>query len=89
MIYMSDQSKYVPLSKFDIEPTLDDRFWQEKMKRAISEMTSVSELREVAIMLTELCTKRQGVVRGLIKDMMVFSNLTVVQDEDDTPKLGA
>ena len=85
---MSDQHKYVPLSKFDIEPTLDDRFWQEKMKRAIGEMTSVSELREVAIMLAELCTKRQGVVRGLIKDMMVFSNIDILQDEDEAPKLG-
>lgn len=71
---------YVPLSKFDIEPTLTDKFWEEKIKRLIQESTSVKELREVATLLVTIATTRQGVIRGLVKDIHIFNNVVI----DDT-----
>lgn len=71
---------YVPLSKFDIEPTLTDKFWEEKIKRLIQESTSVKELREIATLLVTIATTRQGVIRGLVKDIHIFNNVVV----DDT-----
>ena len=32
-----EEIKYVPLATFQIEPTLDDKFWLEKIKRSIDE----------------------------------------------------
>ncbi len=71
---------YVPLSKFDIEPTLTDKFWEEKIKRLIQESTSVKELREIATLLVTIATTRQGVIRGLVKDIHIFNNVVI----DDT-----
>jgi len=71
---------YVSLSAFDIEPTLTDKFWEEKIKRLIQESTSVKELREIATLLVTIATTRQGVIRGLVKDIHIFNNVVV----DDT-----
>jgi len=68
---------YVSLSAFDIEPTLNDKFWEEKVKRSIQESTSVKELREIATLLVTIATQRQGVIRGLVKDIHVFNNVVV------------
>ena len=46
--------EYTPLTKFQIEPTLDDKFWQEKVIRSIKDCSSVNELREMAILLTTI-----------------------------------
>ena len=74
---------YVPLSAFDIEPSLTDKFWEEKVKRSIQESTSVKELREIATLLVTIATTRQGVIRGLVKDIHIFNNV-VVDDETIT-----
>ena len=42
-----DDIKYVPLDKFQIEPSLDDKFWEEKVKRMVDECNSVSTLKEI------------------------------------------
>lgn len=72
-----DEIKYVPLDKFQIEPTLDDKFWLEKIKRSIEECNSVSTLKEMATLLAQIATNRQGVIRGLIQDMFIFNNVSV------------
>ncbi len=46
-----DNIKYVSLSQFQIEPTLDDKFWLEKIKRFVDDCESTSTLKEVATML--------------------------------------
>jgi hypothetical protein len=79
--------KYVPLTKFQIEPTLDDKFWQEKVIRSIKDCTSVSELREMAILLTTIATQRQGVIRGLVQDMFIFREITIDQDDIANPSV--
>jgi hypothetical protein len=72
-----DEIKYVPLTQFQIEPTLDDKFWLEKVKRSIQDCDSVSALKEMATLLAQIATNRQGVIRGLIQDMFIFNNVSV------------
>lgn len=82
-----DEIKYVPLSQFQIEPTLDDKFWLEKIKRSIDECNSVSTLKEMATLLAQIATNRQGVIRGLVQDMFIFNNVAVNQDDIANPQL--
>ena len=72
-----EHGTYVPLEKFDLSPSLNDKFWEENVKRLIQKSTSVSELREIATLLVTLATTRQGVIRGLVKDMHSFNNVVV------------
>jgi len=80
-----DDIKYVPLSKFQIEPTLDDKFWLEKIKRSIDDCNSVSVLKEMATLLAQIATQRQGIIRGLVQDMFIFNNVAVNQDDLANP----
>lgn len=80
-----DEIKYVPLTKFQIEPTLDDKFWLEKIKRSIQDCDSVSALKEMATLLAQIATQRQGVIRGLVQDMFIFQNVSINQDDIANP----
>jgi hypothetical protein len=82
-----DEIKYVPLATFQIEPTLDDKFWLEKIKRSIEECNSVSTLKEMANLLAQIATQRQGVIRGLVQDMFIFNNVAVDQDDLANPQV--
>lgn len=82
-----DEIKYVPLTKFQIEPTLDDKFWLEKVKRSIQDCNSVSELKEMATLLAQIATQRQGVIRGLVQDMFIFNNVAVNQNDIANPAI--
>jgi hypothetical protein len=81
--------KYVPLNKFQIEPTLDDKFWLEKIKRSIEDCNSVSALKEMATLLAQIATNRQGVIRGLVQDMFIFNNVAINQDDIANPQIPA
>lgn len=72
-----NEIKYVPLQKFQIEPSMEDKFWEEKIKRTIEECNSVSTLKEVATLLARIATQRQGIIRGLVQDMFIFNNVAV------------
>jgi len=78
--------KYAPLNQFQIEPTLDDKFWLEKIKRSIEECNSVSALKEMATLLAQIATNRQGVIRGLVQDMFIFNNVAIEQDDIANPQ---
>jgi stage III sporulation protein SpoIIIAA len=82
-----DEIKYVSLEKFQIEPTLDDKFWEEKVKRSIQDCNSVSALKEMATLLARIATQRQGVIRGLVQDMFIFQNVSINQDEIANPQI--
>jgi hypothetical protein len=82
-----DEIKYVPLTRFQIEPSLDDKFWEEKIKRTIQECDSVSTLREMATLLARIATQRQGVIRGLVQDMFIFNNVAVEQNDLGNPDI--
>jgi stage III sporulation protein SpoIIIAA len=82
-----DEIKYVSLEKFQIEPTLDDKFWEERVKRSIQDCNSVSALKEMATLLVRIATQRQGVIRGLVQDMFIFQNVSINQDEIANPQI--
>lgn len=79
--------EYASLAKFQIEPTLDDKFWQEKVTRSIKDCSSVYELREMAILLTTIATQRQGIIRGLVQDMFIFNNVAIEDERLNNPEL--
>jgi hypothetical protein len=81
--------KYVPLNKFQIEPSMEDKFWEEKIKRSIDECNSVSTLKEMATLLARIATQRQGVIRGLVQDMFIFNNVAVEQDDLTNPDISS
>ena len=54
--------------QFEMGP--EEAFWQEKMMRSINECNSVSELKEMATLLTKIATMRQVAIKGLVKDAM-------------------
>ena len=80
-----EEIKYVPLQKFQIEPSIDDKFWLEKIKRSIQECNSVSELKEMATLLAQIATQRQGVIRGLVQDIFIFNHKAIDQDDIANP----
>lgn len=53
---------------FEIGP--EEAFWQEKMIRSINDCNSISELKEIATLLTRIATQRQVAIKGLVKDAM-------------------
>jgi hypothetical protein len=79
--------KYTPLNKFQIEPSMEDKFWEEKIKRSIEECNSVSALKEMATLLARIATQRQGIIRGLVQDMFIFNNVSVEQDDLINPEI--
>jgi hypothetical protein len=79
------EEHYVPLSKFDIEPSIDDLFWEEKIKRSIQECNSVSALKEMATLLARICTQRQAVIRGLVKDIKIFNSISIDPSDFSNP----
>jgi hypothetical protein len=81
------EEHYVPLSKFDIEPSIDDLFWEEKIKRAIQDCNSVNALKEMATLLARIATQRQGVIKGLVKDIHIFNNVLIDANEIANPEL--
>lgn len=82
-----EEIKYVPLNKFQIEPTLDDKFWFEKIKRSIQECNSVSTLKEMATLLAQIAMQRNGVIRGLVQDMFIFNNVAIDQEDLANPEI--
>ena len=82
-----EKIKYVSLSEFQIEPTLDDKFWEEKVKRSIQECNSVNALKEMATLLLRIATQRQGIIRGLVQDMFIFNNVAIEDEQLSNPEL--
>ena len=79
------EETYIPLHKFEIDPSMDDLFWEEKIKRSIQDCNSVSTLKEMATLLARIATQRQGVIRGLIKDIHIFNSISVDPNDLSNP----
>ena len=82
-----DEIKYTPLAKFEIEPSIDDKFWFEKVKRSIQECTSIKDVKEMAILLAQIATQRQGIIKGLVKDIRIFNNVVINPDDVANPQV--
>lgn len=89
LVIPMEEIKHVPLSKFEIEPSLDDKFWEEKVKRSIQECNSVVALKEMATLLLRIATQRQGIIKGLAKDIFVFNKMSINQDDLANPSITA
>jgi hypothetical protein len=64
--------------QFEMGP--EEAFWQEKMIRSIKECNSMSELKEMATLLTKIATMRQVAIKGLVKDAMDLMSNQVDHD---------
>ena len=84
---MDNKIKYVPLTQFQIEPSIDDKFWEEKIKRLIQDCDSVRDLKEIATLLARIATQRQGVINGLVKDMRLFNNIAINPEDIANPSM--
>ena len=81
------EETYIPLHKFEIDPSMDDLFWEEKIKRSIQECNSVSALKEMATLLARIATQRQGIIKGLVKDIHIFNNVLIDANEIANPEI--
>jgi hypothetical protein len=81
------EENYTSLDKFDISPSINDLFWEEKIKRTIEECNSISELKKIAILLARIATQRQGVILGLVKDIKVFNGMSINPNEITNPEI--
>ena len=79
--------KLIPLGKLELDPGLDDLFWKERIQRAINETTSVDTLKQYSKLLLGLCTQRQGVIKGLAKELLTIKNLKIDDSELANPEL--
>ena len=79
--------KLIPLGKLELDPGLDDLFWKERIQRAINETTSVDTLKQYSTLLLGLCTQRQGVIKGLAKELLTIKNLKIDDSELANPEV--
>ena len=79
--------KLIPLGKLELDPGLDDLFWKERIQRAINETTSVDTLKQYATLLLGLCTQRQGVIKGLVKELLTTKSLKIDDSELANPQI--
>lgn len=79
--------KLIPLGKLELDPGLDDLFWKERIQRAINETTSVDTLKQYSTLLLGLCTQRQGVIKGLAKELLTIKNLKINDSELANPEI--
>ena len=81
------EHKLIPLGKLELAPGLDDLFWKERIQRAINETTSVDTLKQYTTLLLGLCTQRQGVIKGLVKEFLTTKNLKIDDSELANPEI--
>lgn len=81
------EHKLIPLGKLKLAPGLDDLFWKEKIQRIINETTSVNTLKQYSTLLLGLCTQKQGVIKGLVKELLTTKNLKIDDSELANPEI--
>lgn len=77
----------ISLNTLELNPGLNDLFWKEKIQRSIEEINSVAILRKYATELLGLCTQRQGVIKGLVKELLTTKNLKIDDSELVNPEI--
>jgi hypothetical protein len=59
--------KIIPLSQLELEPGLEEQFWKAKVWADLESCNDTKVLKEAISALLDLCVKRQGVIKGLVK----------------------
>ena len=81
------ESEFIPLAMLELEHTLQDKFWEEKVKRSISDNTSVKDLQMIGILLVKLATQRQGIIRGLVNELCNMKDIKVRPEDLTNPTI--
>lgn len=84
---MEQEGYTFSLKPLELEPSVADLFWKEKVARAIKEDTSITRIQEVANLLLDLSVQRQGVIRGLVKEILTTKNVVVPDSEIANPDI--
>lgn len=53
-----------------MEPSAEDLFWEEKIKRHIEQATNLNEVKEIARLLLKISMQRQVAIKWLVKDSL-------------------
>jgi len=77
----------ISLNALELNPGLNDLFWKEQIQRSIKEINSVAILRQYATELLGLCTQRQGIIKGLVKELLTTKNLKIDDSELTNPEI--
>jgi len=64
-----DKNLQIKLSELEFEVPLDDQFWFEKVRRSVENCSSLDEIKEMAIFLASIATKRNAIIKGLVKSL--------------------
>jgi hypothetical protein len=76
--------KIIPLSDLELEPTLEDKFWEARVWKELEAINDPKVLKEAIQALLSLCTKRQGVIKGLVKfQMMELGRMIEMPEEEE------
>jgi len=57
----------VPFDPSDFQQSMEDEFTLVKIKKELENTNDIATLRKGAILLAELATMRQGLIRGLVR----------------------
>lgn len=70
----------------NFETSAEDGFWKEKMNRYIKECNSIEELKEISLLLVQIATTRQSVIKGLIKQEVNLMSKSLTNWIDEAKK---
>tara|TARA_B100001094_G_C17873323_1_gene643184 strand:+ start:397 stop:624 length:228 start_codon:yes stop_codon:yes gene_type:complete len=59
------------------EVPVEDKFLYERIRRTLLNTESPEQLKEIGLYLADLCTQRNAVIKGLIKDLTSPNNVVL------------
>lgn len=75
--------KIIPLSALELEPGLEEQFWEARVWKELEAIDDPAVLKEAIRALLSLCTKRQGVIKGLVKFQLMELGRAIQIPEDE------
>jgi len=73
---MEEKSKQ-KLEFRNYEVPVEDKFLYERIRRTLLNTESPEKLKEIGLYLADLCTQRNAVIKGLIKDLTSPNNVVL------------
>lgn len=75
--------KIIPLSQLELEPGLEEQFWKAKIWNELESCEDKKVLKEAIKALLDLCVKRQGVIKGLVKFQLLELGRAIQIPDDE------